>query len=86
LNCKYTAVTFKLECPSTCCNRLISQPFRAQWIAYDYQSQLETLVALSVPQPAEEPPSRWQRFKDWLRSTPEEEEPAKKEETPVERL
>jgi hypothetical protein len=33
-----------------------------------------------------EAPLRQQRFKDWLRSTPKEEEPAKKEETPVKRL
>jgi hypothetical protein len=30
--------------------------------------------------------SWWQRFKDWLRSALEEEEPAKKEETSVTRL
>ncbi len=55
-------------------------------LTLDFQSQLETLVAISLPRPEEEPPSRWQRFKDWLRSTPKEEEPAKKEEASVKRL
>jgi hypothetical protein len=55
-------------------------------LTLDYQSQLETLVAVSLPPPEEEPPSRWQRFKTWLRSTPKEEEPTKKEEAPVKRL
>ena len=55
-------------------------------LTLDYQSQLEMLVAISLPQPENEPPSRWQRFKNWLRSTPKEKEPAEKEETPVKRL
>jgi hypothetical protein len=55
-------------------------------LTLDYQSQFETLTAISLPQPEEESPSRWQRFKNWLRSTPKEKEPAEKEETPVKRL
>lgn len=55
-------------------------------LTLNYQSQLERLVAISLPQPEEELPSRWQRFRNWLRSTPKDEEPANKEEAPVKRL